>query len=130
MEWTVLIYAYYYAGKYNEAYECFIKANSKFSDKWEIYDIASYVCRALKRFDAAIKYSDLSYKLNSEYLDAVYSKAFCFEEMLKKSSRLRIDTHKDNLPMQRALAKFGFSYAGIIYIESGAERLAYEIEMK
>lgn len=56
--------------------------------------------------------------------------AFCFEEMLKKSSRLRIDTHKDNLPMQRALAKFGFSYAGIIYIESGAERLAYEIEMK
>ena len=67
--------------KYNEAYECFIKANSKFSDKWEIYDIASYVCRALKRFDAAIKYSDLSYKLNSEYLDAVYSKAFCFEEM-------------------------------------------------
>jgi hypothetical protein len=58
------------------------------------------------------------------------NQAFCFEEMLKKSSRLRIDTHKDNLPMQRALAKFGFSYAGIIYIESGAERLAYEIEMK
>lgn len=81
MEWNCLIYAYYYAGKYKEAYECFIKANSKFSDKWEIYDIASYVCRALKRFDDAIKYSDISYKLNSEYLDAVYSKAFCFEEM-------------------------------------------------
>ncbi len=81
MEWTVLIYAYYYSGKYKEAYECFIKANEKFSDKWELYDIASYVCRALKKFDAAIKYSDMSYKLNSEYLDAVYSKAFCFEEM-------------------------------------------------
>lgn len=81
MEWTVLIYAYYYSGKYKEAYECFIKANEKFSDKWELYDIASYVCRALKKFDDAIKYSDMSYKLNSEYLDAVYSKAFCFEEM-------------------------------------------------
>ncbi len=81
MEWTVLIYAYYYAGKHKEAYECFIKANEKFSDKWELYDIASYVCRALKKFDDAIKYSDMSYKLNSEYLDAVYSKAFCFEEM-------------------------------------------------
>ena len=81
MEWTVLIYAYYYAGKYKEAYESFIKTNEKFSDKWEIYDIASYVCRALKKFDDAIKYSDMSYKLNSEYLDAVYSKAFCFEEM-------------------------------------------------
>ena len=81
MEWTVLIYAYYYSGKYKEAYECFIKAKEKFSDKWELYDIASYVCRALKKFDDAIKYSDMSYKLNSEYLDAVYSKAFCFEEM-------------------------------------------------
>ena len=81
MEWTVLIYAYYYAGKYKEAYESFIEANSKFSDKWEIYDIASYVCRALEKFDDAIKYSNMSYELNSEYLDAVYSKAFCFEQM-------------------------------------------------
>ena len=81
MEWTVLIYAYYYSGKYEEAYECFVKANDRFSDKWEIYDIASYVCRALKKFDDAIKYSDISYNLNSEYLDAVYSKAFCYEEM-------------------------------------------------
>ena len=81
MEWTVLIYAYYYSGKYEEAYECFVKANDRFSDKWEIYDIASYVCRALKKFDDAIKYSDISYNLNFEYLDAVYSKAFCYEEM-------------------------------------------------
>ena len=56
--------------------------------------------------------------------------AFCFSEMLKKSQRLRIDTHRDNLPMQRALGKFGFSYAGVIHIESGDERLAYEIEVK
>ena len=81
MEWCGLIYAYYYSGKHQDAYECFTKAIKKFSDKWEIYDIASYVCRALKKYDEAIKHSDTSYKLNSEYLDAVYSKAFCFEEM-------------------------------------------------
>ena len=81
MEWTALIYAYYYAGNYVAAYDCFKKAEVRFTDKWEIYDIASYVCRALKKYDEAIEYCDKSYALNSEYLDAVYSKAFCYEEM-------------------------------------------------
>lgn len=53
---------------------------------------------------------------------------FCFEEMLKKCPALRIDTHRDNIPMQKVLKKFGFSYAGIIYLANGDERLAYEIE--
>lgn len=81
MEWITLIYAYYYAGKYQEAYEYFTKAKDRFSDKWEIYEIGSYVCRALKRYEEAIQYCDISYNLNAEYLDAVYSKAFCYQEM-------------------------------------------------
>lgn len=81
MEWAGLIYAYYYAGKHEAAYECFKKAEEKFSGKWELYDVASYVCRALKKYDEAIQCSDKSYELSQEYLDAVYSKAFCFEEM-------------------------------------------------
>ena len=39
---------------------------------------------------------------------------------------LRIDTHRDNLPMQRALTKRGFHYCGIIYLQNGDERLAYQ----
>lgn len=39
---------------------------------------------------------------------------------------LRMDTHRDNLPMQRALEKRGFCYCGIIYLENGEERLAYQ----
>jgi len=39
---------------------------------------------------------------------------------------LRIDTHRDNGPMRHLLAKFGFTYCGIIYLEDGAERLAYQ----
>ncbi len=81
MEWTVLIYLYYYARKHEAAYDCFKKAEKMFSDKWEIYDVASYVCRALKKYDEAIRCSDKSYELSQEYLDAVYSKAFCYEEM-------------------------------------------------
>lgn len=39
---------------------------------------------------------------------------------------IRIDTHKDNLSMQRFLAKYGFNYCGIIYLENKDTRLAYE----
>ena len=39
---------------------------------------------------------------------------------------LRIDTHKGNVVMRRMLEKNGFSYCGVIYLESGAPRVAYE----
>ena len=39
---------------------------------------------------------------------------------------LRIDTHKDNIPMQHSLKKNGFEYCGIIHMLTGDERLAYE----
>ncbi len=41
-------------------------------------------------------------------------------------AHLRIDTHRDNLPMQRVVTKNGFSYCGVIWVEDGSERLAYE----
>ena len=40
--------------------------------------------------------------------------------------RLRIDTHRDNRIMQHLIEKHGFTYCGIIWLEDGAERLAYE----
>lgn len=49
----------------------------------------------------------------------------CFDYGLSKKGELRIDTHRDNLPMQRALSKNGFKKCGIIYLESGDERIAY-----
>ena len=39
---------------------------------------------------------------------------------------LRIDTHRGNAVMRRMLEKNGFQYCGIIYLESGDERVAYE----
>lgn len=39
---------------------------------------------------------------------------------------IRIDTHRDNKSMQRMLLKNGFEQRGIIYLESGAERIAFE----
>ena len=51
---------------------------------------------------------------------------FCFEFAFAKCKNLKIDTHRDNLPMQRALSKYGFEYCGIIYLKNGDERLAYQ----
>ncbi len=48
--------------------------------------------------------------------------AYCF----CLTDNIRIDTHRDNIPMQRALLRLGFRYCGIIYLEHGDERLAYQ----
>lgn len=39
---------------------------------------------------------------------------------------LRIDTHRGNVVMRKMLEKNGFSYCGIIYLQNGDERVAYE----
>ena len=41
-------------------------------------------------------------------------------------SHLRIDTHRDNRIMQHLIGKHGFTYCGIIWLQDGTERLAYE----
>ena len=50
----------------------------------------------------------------------------CIEYCAERSQNLKIDTHKDNLPMQRLLEKSGFKYCGIIHISTGAKRIAYQ----
>lgn len=53
-----------------------------------------------------------------------------FMEVLKYCSfmtkNIRIDTHSDNVPMQRALSKNGFVRCGTIYLSNGDERIAYQ----
>ena len=39
---------------------------------------------------------------------------------------LRIDTHRDNIPMKGLISKFGFTQVGTITIETGAQRNTYE----
>jgi len=50
---------------------------------------------------------------------------WCFSQ----SANIRIDTHHDNAIMRHCLEKYGFSYCGIIYLENGDERLAYQKEL-
>lgn len=47
---------------------------------------------------------------------------YCF----KKVKDIRIDTHEENVIMRNGLKKLGFSYCGIIYLENGDPRLAFQ----
>ncbi len=48
-----------------------------------------------------------------------------FKYAEQQAENLRIDTHKDNAIMHHLLAKYGFKRAGIVYVKSGGERVAY-----
>jgi len=52
--------------------------------------------------------------------------AFCINWCLEKAKNIRIDTHKDNAPMLKLLDNLGFTYCGIIWLENGDERLAFQ----
>ena len=49
------------------------------------------------------------------------------EHCLKMIGNIRIDTHHDNVVMQKAVTKLGFEKSGIIYVEDGTPRIAYEL---
>ncbi len=52
--------------------------------------------------------------------------SYCLNWCFDKCPNIKIDTHKDNIIMQNLLMKNGFTRCGIIYLEDGAERIAYQ----
>ncbi|MBU9735839.1 GNAT family N-acetyltransferase [Diplocloster agilis] len=51
---------------------------------------------------------------------------FCIGWCYDQCGSIRIDTHRQNIPMQRTLKKNGFTRCGVIYLEDGSERIAYQ----
>ena len=56
--------------------------------------------------------------------------AECFDFVAGRCENIRIDTHEKNIPMQRCLAKNGFARCGVIYLEDGDPRIAYQKVIK
>ncbi|MCR5078948.1 MAG: GNAT family N-acetyltransferase [Bacilli bacterium] len=46
---------------------------------------------------------------------------------LTMANDVRADTSIDNAPMRKGMEKLGFQYCGIIYIDTGESRLAYQL---
>lgn len=45
---------------------------------------------------------------------------------IRQAGHVRIDTHHDNKTMQHVIEKNGFQYCGVIFLENGDPRVAYE----
>ena len=50
----------------------------------------------------------------------------CLSHCMSRISNIRIDTHRDNAPMRHLLEKHGFRECGVIYVEDGSPRIAYQ----
>ena len=52
--------------------------------------------------------------------------SFMMEWAFAQHGNVRVDTHEDNYVMQNMLKKLGYTYCGIIHLENGDPRLAYQ----
>lgn len=52
--------------------------------------------------------------------------SYCLDWCFDQCPNIRIDTHEDNTVMQSFLLKNGYERCGIIYLESGAPRVAFQ----
>lgn len=53
-----------------------------------------------------------------------------FDEIKTKYDHIRVDTHEGNISMNKCLLKNKFKYCGVIYLEDGSPRNAYEYTKK
>jgi len=92
---------------------------SKIEGKWITDDDYMVVHRLA--VDSDVKNKGLATKILE------FSEGVCIEN---KILSLKADTHENNEPMKRLLAKNGFSFCGLIYLDRepdlGAKRIAYE----
>lgn len=51
----------------------------------------------------------------------------CIEFCLTKTDNLRIDTHRDNKVMLHLIEKHNFERCGVIYVEDGTPRIAFQL---
>lgn len=74
-------------------------------------------------------HSDAPYATLHRVAVAEYGKGYVgqvFAHASRMAECLRIDTHERNKPMRRAIEKFGFAECGVIYVEDGSPRIAYD----
>ena len=61
---------------------------------------------------------------SSGEVKGIFHHVVCFA--LQHYDTLRIDTHRNNAPMRRALTREGFTYCGLINCWNGDERMAFQ----
>ena len=61
--------------------------------------------------------------------DGTHKRVFkeCSDFAYALTGHVRVDTHEDNKVMQQAVLREGYKYCGVIRLENGDPRLAYEL---
>lgn len=80
-EWCLLLAAYMFANRYEDAYKKFKYAASVFPNEWELYIHGGDICKKLKKYDEAFEYWDKAEAIGTDFMDGKYSKAYCYEEL-------------------------------------------------
>ena len=80
-EWSLLLAAYMYAGRYEEAYEEFKKAVAKFPKEWELYIHGGDISKKLGKYKEAMEYYDKASEIGSYFCDELYCKASLYEDL-------------------------------------------------
>jgi len=105
----------------------------------------SYVCECDSKVEAVFYFNeeidptydkiDGSWLNNAPYAvihriarakDAKGAGAFCINWCCAQHPNIRIDTHRDNAVMLAMLTRLGFSCCGVIWLNNGDERLAFQ----
>lgn len=77
-----LMVAYYFAGQYEQALEAYRQAMERFPEGHAaLCTYAGDSCRALKRYDEAFSYWSKAQALNDDFIDSLFSMAFCYREL-------------------------------------------------
>ena len=77
-----LIEAYHWAGEHEKAIEAFEQALQRFPEgNAALYTYAGDACRALRRYDEAFAHWEKAQALNGDFIDALFSMAFCYDEL-------------------------------------------------
>lgn len=53
----------------------------------------------------------------------------CFDYCFSLTNNIKVDTNHNNIPMQNFFKKYGFSYCGIIYVNDGSPRDAFQMKI-
>lgn len=80
-EWICLIAAYHYSNQDHIAENWIKKALDKFPDNVALLIYCGDIYRGMHKYEEAFGYWEKALQLNPSYLDAQYSKGFCYEEL-------------------------------------------------
>lgn len=79
--WLLCAAAHFFAAHYEACLEVARRGLERFPDTAALHIYSGDACRSLKRYEEAFRHWHTARELDSTYLDADYSMAFCLEEM-------------------------------------------------